>query len=113
MVDIHAVVLNGFSAAAQAYARGRPEYPIDILSWLTGALGLVADKVAVDLGAGTGKFTKLLVRTGANIIAVEPVVAMRTQLAESVSGVRVIAGIAEAIPLATASADVLVCAQAF
>jgi SAM-dependent methyltransferase len=113
MADIHAVALNSFSTAAQTYARGRPEYPVDILAWLTGALGVTTDKVVVDLGAGTGKFTKLLVQTTANVIAVEPVAAMRAQLAERLAGAQAIAGTAEAIPLKTASADVLVCAQAF
>jgi SAM-dependent methyltransferase len=113
MTEVHAAARLGFSTEAQTYARGRPEYPADLLPWLTGALGVVAGHVVVDLGAGTGKFTKLLVQTGADVIAVEPVEAMRAQLAKNLPGVLALPGSAEAIPLETASADALVCAQAF
>ena len=113
MTEIHAAAQLGFSREAQTYARGRPEYPAALLPWLTGDLGVAPGKMVVDLGAGTGKFTKLLVETGARVIAVEPVAAMRAQLAGSLPGVQQLAGTAEAIPLAGASADALVCAQAF
>jgi SAM-dependent methyltransferase len=113
MTKIHPAALKGFSAEAQSYSRGRPEYPAEMLHWLTDNLNVGAGKVVVDLGAGTGKFTKLLVQTGADVIAVEPVDAMRTQLANALLGVRCLAGSAEAIPLEESSADVLVCAQAF
>jgi ubiquinone/menaquinone biosynthesis C-methylase UbiE len=113
MTEVHAAARLGYSREAQAYARGRPEYPAAVLPWLANDVGVAAGKVVVDLGAGTGKFTKLLVRTGAEVIAMEPVAAMRAQLAGNLPGVRCVAGRAEAIPLATASADALVCAQAF
>lgn len=113
MTEIHAAAQKGFSTEAQAYARGRPEYPVELLGWLAGELGITPGKRVVDLGAGTGKFTKLLARTGADLVAVEPVDAMRAQLTHSLPGVRALAGRAEAMPLATASADVVVCAQAF
>jgi SAM-dependent methyltransferase len=65
------------------------------------------------LGAGTGKFLPLLVATGAEVIAVEPIAAMRDQLAAAFPDVRALAGSAEAIPLADASLDAVVCAQSF
>ena len=98
---------------AQTYTQGRPEYPTDILPWLKGNLGVAAGKLVVDLGAGTGKFTKLLVQTGADIIAVEPVEEMRLQLETTLPEVRLLPGCAEAIPLDTGSVDAVVCAQAF
>jgi len=113
MSDIHAAAQLGFSDAAQTYARGRPDYPAELLPWLKADLGLAPGKRVVDLGAGTGKFTRLLVQTGAEPVAVEPVEAMRVQFAQRLPGVRVLAGNAAALPLAAATADALVCAQAF
>ena len=111
--QIHPAALAGFGTEAQAYARGRPDYPDELLSWLRGSLHLAHGKTAVDLGAGTGKFTKLLVQTDADIVAVEPVDAMRAQLSANVSGVRAISGTAEATGLNGSSVDAVLCAQAF
>jgi SAM-dependent methyltransferase len=83
------------------------------LSWLRGSLELAPGKVAVDLGAGTGKFTKLLKQTGAEIIAIEPVDAMRAQLSASLPDVRTIPGTAESMGLKDSSTDAVLCAQAF
>ena len=105
MTTIHPTALQGFSAEAHSYARGRPEYPAEVLRWLTDNLNVGTGKVVVDLGAGTGKFTKLLVQTGADVTAVEPVEAMRMQLVNGLPGVRCLAGSAEAIPLAASSAN--------
>jgi SAM-dependent methyltransferase len=113
MTDVHAAAQHGFSNEAQTYVRGRPEYPVALASWLRGELGLAAGRTVVDLGAGTGKFTQLLMPTGAEVIAVEPVDAMRAQLSSRLPGVRTVAGTAQAMPLAASSADVVVCAQAF
>ena len=113
MTKIHAAAQRGFSTEAQAYARGRPEYPAELLDWLTRDLGLVPGQTVVDLGAGTGKFTRLLVQTGAEVTAVEPVEAMRAQLTHGLPGVCSLAGSAAAIPLQAASVDAVVCAQAF
>jgi SAM-dependent methyltransferase len=113
MEQVHPAAEKGFSTEAQAYARGRPEYPDALLDWLSGPLGLGAGRTVVDLGAGTGKFTKLLVRTGAGVIAVEPVDAMRALLAQSLPQVRPIAASATATTLSPAAADAVVCAQAF
>ena len=113
MPPIHHAAQHGFSAEAEAYARGRPEYPADIVGWLTDELGIAPDRSVVDLGAGTGKFTTLLERIGAKVIAVEPVEAMRARLLESLPQVQALAGIAQAIPLPSASVDAVVCAQAF
>lgn len=93
MTAIHAAARLGFSREAQAYVRGRPEYPAALLPWLTDDLGVAPGKVVVELGAGTGKFTKLLVDTGAHVIAVEPVAAMRAQLASILPGVQQLPGI--------------------
>jgi SAM-dependent methyltransferase len=113
MNQVHPSAAQGFSSAALTYVRGRPDYPAELLGWLGQDLGLQAGAVCADLGAGTGKFTRLLVRTGAEVVAVEPVAAMRDQLVAGVPGVRAVDGTAQAMPLADGSVDAVVCAQAF
>jgi SAM-dependent methyltransferase len=111
--DLHNAALRGFSRAAPSYVRGRPGYPDELLLWLRQRLQLGPPRTVVDLGAGTGKFSQLLLRTGADVIAVEPVDAMRAQLLESVPGLTALAGTAQSMPLDSASVDTVVCAQAF
>ena len=113
MNDVHADAQQGYSVEPQTYARGRPEYPAELLPWLQDSLGITAGKVVVDLGAGTGKFTRLLLQTGAEVIAVEPVEAMRAQFGKMQPQAKILVGTAEAIPIETATVDALVCAQAF
>ncbi len=67
----------------------------------------------MDVGAGTGKFTRLLVPSGANVIAVEPLAEMREQLSGAVEGVDVRAGSAEELPVEDAGADAATAAAAF
>ena len=113
MTDLHPAAAEGFAAGAATYAAGRPGYPAEIDDWLRDALGLAPGAAAVDLGAGTGKFTARLVATGAKVTAVEPVAAMRAELQRAVPGVSAVEGNAEAIPLPDESQDAVVCAQAF
>lgn len=113
MTPIHHAAARGFSRQADAYARGRPDYPAELGNWLHDTLGLAAGKTAVDLGAGTGKFTRLLLSSGPSVVAVEPVDAMRGQLSSTLPEVRALSGSAESMPLADASVDAVVCAQAF
>jgi SAM-dependent methyltransferase len=110
---IHDAAQQGFSTESSAYERGRPEYPAALFEWLARDAGATSGARVVDLGAGTGKFTRLLVRSGADVTAIEPVDAMRDRLTLALPGVRALAGTAEAMPLDDASADVLTCAQAF
>ena len=100
---------TSFGGVADAYERARPEYPADAVRWLAG--DTPAD--VVDLGAGTGKLTRGLVALGHRVIAVEPLPEMLEQLRAAVPGATTVSGSAEAIPLPDASADVVVCAQAF
>ncbi len=113
MENVHPVAAAGFSAAADVYERARPSYPSEAVGWLAKRVGLHAGRTVVDLGAGTGKLTRLLVATGARVIAVEPVPEMRAKLREAVPGTEALAGSAEALPLPDDGADVVTVAQAF
>ncbi len=112
-MGINDVAADGFGAGADAYEQGRPSYADDLVAFLVDRLGIAPGRRVVDLAAGTGKLTRLLVPTGASITAVEPVDAMRAKLAEACPAVVAVEGTAEAIPLADASVDVVTVAQAF
>ena len=111
--SIHEAAASGYAQAADSYVKGRPGYPVEIQGWLRDRLDLRAGKVAVDLGAGTGKFTPYLTATGARVIAVEPVRAMLDRLTAEQPRVEAIAGAADAIALPDGSVDAVVCAQSF
>lgn len=111
--DISEVASEGFGSAAEAYERGRPSYPDDLVAWLVERLGVAPGRAVLDLAAGTGKLTRLLLPTGADLVAIEPVDAMRDQLLRACPGVEAIAGTAESIPRADASVDAVTVAQAF
>ena len=76
MTDVHPIATGGYSRSADSYVRGRPDYPPASLDWLRDDVGLGPGKAVLELGAGTGKFTRLLMETGAVVTAVEPVGAM-------------------------------------
>src|SRR3984885_15295449 len=113
MTNIHRTASEGFSAGAATYVEGRPEYPAEIEAWLAHDLGLASGKTALDLAAGTGKFSPRLLATGATVIAVEPVRAMLDQLIRQYPEIDSWSGSAKHTPLGDASVDAVVCAQAF
>ena len=102
-----------FDAAADDYERARPDYPDQALAWLADRLGLRPGRTVLDLAAGTGKLTRLLVRTGARVVAVEPVAGMRARLTGSLPDEDVLDGSAEDLPLTAGSVDAATVAQAF
>lgn len=110
---IHEAAARGYQAAVEPYERGRPSYPDDVVAHVSRDLGLGPGRHVLELGAGTGKFTRLIVPTGATVTAVEPVAAMRAALERSCPSVTVVDGTAESIPLPAASVDSVVAAQAF
>ena len=65
--DLNGVAAKGFEAAAHAYERGRPDYPDALLQYLRHTVGVKPGWRVLDVGAGTGKFTRLLERTGARL----------------------------------------------
>lgn len=109
---IDPVAAAGFAAGAEVYERARPSYPDAAVEWLAERVGLRRGRTVVDVGAGTGKLTRLLVPTGARVIAVEPVLEMLAKLVEAVPGIETVRGTAEDLPLQTESADAVTVAQA-
>jgi SAM-dependent methyltransferase len=100
-----------FGPVADVYDRARPPYPAPALDWLLA--GFPAPARVIDLGAGTGKLTRLIHDRGLPVTAVEPSPGMRAQLLASVPGVPVVEGSAEQIPLPAGSADAVLVAQAW
>lgn len=113
MSNVHPSAVRGFSKGAETYSQGRPDYPPDVDVWLSEKIGLGPGASAVDLGAGTGKFTGRLIGTGADVVAVDPVSEMLERLVQAHPGVEARVGSAQAIPLDDASVDAVVCAQSF
>jgi ubiquinone/menaquinone biosynthesis C-methylase UbiE len=105
-------VVRGFTRASLAYERARPEYPDQARDFVARTFQLGPGKTVVEIGGGTGKWTRQLVRTGAEVIVVEPVPAMHRQLRRAVPGVRVLARRGEETRLPSASADLVTVAQA-
>jgi SAM-dependent methyltransferase len=110
---IHRAARVGFQAGAEQYERGRPEYPEEAVRALVEHLRITPGTTVLDLAAGTGKLTRQLAPLGPRLVAVEPVEAMRATLARLLPAAWVLAGKAEAIPLAAGSVDAAVVAQAF
>jgi ubiquinone/menaquinone biosynthesis C-methylase UbiE len=104
---------RAFARAAEAYERARPTYPPEALDWIGESVPLRPGDSVVDLAAGTGKLTRLLVERGYDVVAVEPIAEMRALLQQRVPRARPVEGTAEAIPLADAVARAVTVAQAF
>src|SRR5262245_24440669 len=103
---------TSFGAAGELYDQVRPGYPPAALEWALAPLGKGPWRVA-DLGAGTGIMTRLVVATGHDAVAVEPDPQMRQRLIDTTTGVTVLAGSAESIPLEAGSIDGAVAAQSY
>jgi SAM-dependent methyltransferase len=103
----------GFQRGAADYERGRPGYPEAAIALLAHELGIGPGRVVMDLAAGTGKLTRALVGLGAEVVAVEPVAGMRAELIRAVPGAQVLDATAERLPVADATVDAVLVAQAF
>ncbi|MDR2686482.1 MAG: methyltransferase domain-containing protein [Oscillospiraceae bacterium] len=105
-----------FTGKATAYDAGRPEYPAEALDCLAQQCGLAPGSVVADIGAGTGKLTRLLLARGYQVAAVEPGGDMRETLLAQLRddpGLRVISASAEATGLPDHSVDAITVATAF
>ena len=100
---------HSFGGVADAYERGRPTYPAEAVRWMLGEHPLTV----LELGAGTGKLTRVLTDLGHDVQATDPDAAMLHVLEKEVPGARTAQASAEDIPLGDASVDAVIAAQAF
>lgn len=109
---VHEVAASGFSDPGD-YEAARPSYPPDAVAWFVDNLRIAPDAVVADVAAGTGKLTRLLEPTGADIVAIEPVAGMRDSFRRVLPEMPLVAGTAEALPLARGALDAMTVAQAW
>jgi len=109
---VHNVAATGFNDPAD-YEAARPSYPPDAVAWFVEHLGIGPGRRVADLAAGTGKLTRLLAPTGADLIAVEPVEGMRNTFHRLLAEIPLVAATSEAMPFAPGSLDAITVAQAW
>jgi SAM-dependent methyltransferase len=109
---VHEVAAAGFGDPGD-YEAARPTYPMPAVEWFVRELGITTGRHVCDLAAGTGKLTRLLTGSGASVFAIEPVAGMRATFRSLLPEVPLLAGTAEALPLAGRSVDVVIVAQAW
>jgi ubiquinone/menaquinone biosynthesis C-methylase UbiE len=110
---VHDAAARGFQAVAGEYERARPDYPAEAVDRLIQELEVGRAARVLDIGAGTGKLTRMLMPTGARLVGLDPVEAMRRTLAATLPGLPVVGGTAEAMPFRDEAFDAVVAAQAF
>ncbi|QMU72975.1 class I SAM-dependent methyltransferase [Streptacidiphilus sp. P02-A3a] len=112
---LHGTTLSSsFGAVAAQYDAARPSYPqalFDAIEELTGR-PLRGARV-LDVGAGTGIVTRLLLGRGAEVVAVEPTLGMARQLASVLPRVPLVRADGNRLPFADRSADFVTYGQAF
>ncbi|MDE7231101.1 MAG: class I SAM-dependent methyltransferase [Oscillospiraceae bacterium] len=98
-----------FTGKADLYDKFRPGYPDSLIDFLYE--NAKCDTVA-DIGAGTGKFTRCLLKKPWRVIAVEPNADMRGKLSD-IEGISVVSASAENTGLDARSVGLVTVAQAF
>ncbi len=86
-----------FGSVAERYERYRPGYPAELLDLLVGD---GSGSTAIEIGAGTGKATRLVAGAGIRVTAVEPDAQMCAVLARTTASlpVTVVCSTLEALP---------------
>lgn len=111
--EIDPAAAVGFDRQALSYSRVRPGYPPQVMEILLTKAGFAPGAKVVDIGAGTGIFTRELIGAGMDVIAVDPVEGMRQQFAVDTPGSTAVDGTAERLPLDAESVDGATAAQCF
>lgn len=109
MAGMNAARATAFGAWADEYHRWRPTYPDAAVDWLVPP---GADRVG-EIGAGTGKLTDRLVERGLDLDVVEPDGRMLALIRARHPHVRTHETAAASLPLAAASVDAVLVADAW
>lgn len=96
-----------FGDFAEGYDVARPDYPAEAVEWLIDGY----EGPIVEVGAGTGRFTRGLAELGMTVLATEPDPAMLGILRRRVPGAHAIRATAEELPLVDQCAGVVIAAQ--
>jgi SAM-dependent methyltransferase len=104
---------DAFGRAVEDYERGRPGWPPQAIEDAAARLALGRATEVLDLAAGTGKLTRLLVSRFDRVVAVEPDAAMRAKLEQLLPEAKALEGSAESIPIGDSSVDAVFVAEAF
>jgi SAM-dependent methyltransferase len=103
-----------FLGRVESYARYRPSYPSAAIDLLEARCGLRPGAAAVDLGAGTGILSALLLQRGARVCGIEPNREMRAYADRMLGGeFRSEPGAAENTHMPDGFFDLLVSGQSF
>ena len=94
---------------AADYDRGRPGWPDEV----NATPGLAPSDVVLDLAAGSGKLTEVLLNRFDTVIAIEPQPAFRAILRDRLPTIDVRDGTAQSLPLDDGAVDAVFVAQAF
>jgi SAM-dependent methyltransferase len=100
---------RSFGTVAAGYAALRPTYPADAVAFL---LDGGRPLRVLDLGAGTGLLTEVVLGLDHGVLAVDPSPEMLAELTARLPGVATAVGTAESLPAADASFDAVVAGQA-
>jgi len=106
------LAVEGF-AQGDSYNASRPGYPEEVIDHFVRVFDLDARSHVLDLGAGTGIFTRQLLAHVGRISAVDPSASMRATFTLETPGVQILEGSDEAIPLADHQVAAVFVAQAF
>lgn len=98
-----------FGSVAEQYDLYRPAPPPSVAR----IIGDVSGQEVLEVGAGTGKWTRLLLELGATVTVVEPDDDMRAVLVRRSPEAHVLKGSAEALPLGDATFDAVLVSSAW
>jgi len=120
-ISVHTIAQTGFGKANELYDRARPTYPASALSAIHSALISSPPFNVLEVGVGTGIFTRAFLAhpecssTLHELRAVEPSEGMRTQFSRTIDDPRVSVreGTFEQTHVPDGWADLVVVAQAF